>query len=274
MRQINDGEVCIIEEVTNLKGCSLGESPREQNWVVVKWKEAFMLDSYFFGQSRAQPYYQDENFNIWKFPAITEKRPKQKRPVILNYSIMTRAYGTCLNPDSFINHLNRHGFDVYLMDWGKDGLFTLSGWTLDNLADALDEKAITPLLKEHEVDDLNVFGICIGGLIVSHLINRRANDSSTASGSTKSRITVRRSSVPASGHGRALSATSIRSRSRFVTHYGTRASHFSLSTRFCCRVSAARCCAGVGANLGRKDGRPSPRWFASHWTTVGCRSQP
>ena len=126
-----------------------------------------MLDSYFFAKSRAQAYYQDENFNIWKFPATTEKARKQKRPIVLNYSIMTRAYGTCCNSDNFIDHFNRHGFDVYLMDWGKDTLFSLSGWTLDHLADALNEKAIMPLLEEYKVDSVNVFGICIGGLITS-----------------------------------------------------------------------------------------------------------
>jgi hypothetical protein len=131
-----------------------------------------MLDSIFLSKSRAQSYYQDNNFNIWKFPAEVEKTQKQERPIILNYSIMTRAYGTFFNKDSFIDYFNRYGFDVYLMDWGKEELFTLSGWTLDMLADALKEHALNPLLKEYEVRDLNVFGICIGGLIVSYLINR------------------------------------------------------------------------------------------------------
>jgi len=131
-----------------------------------------MLDPLFFANSRAQIYYQDEYFNIWKFATEVDAAKRQKRPVILNYSIMTRAYGTCFNRDSFIDFINRQGFDLFLMDWGKESLFTLSGWTLDRLADALDEKAVTPLLKEYGVDSLNVFAICIGGLITSHLINR------------------------------------------------------------------------------------------------------
>jgi hypothetical protein len=132
-----------------------------------------MFDTYFFNNSKAEPYYQDSHFNIWKFPAAAESAVKQKRPIILNYSIMTRAYGTCFNKDHFIGYFNRRGFDVYLMDWGKDGLFTLSGWTLDQLADALNDKAVMPLLKDYGVDDLDIFGICIGGLITSHMINRR-----------------------------------------------------------------------------------------------------
>lgn len=86
-----------------------------------------MFDPVFYANSKAQPYYQDDNFNIWKFPADTEAGKKQKRPLILNYSIMTRAYGTFFNEDSFIDFFNKHGFDVYLMDWGKETLFTLNG---------------------------------------------------------------------------------------------------------------------------------------------------
>jgi hypothetical protein len=48
----------------------------------------------------------------------------------------------------------------------------LPGWTLDTLADNLKDKAVEPLLAEYKVDSLNVFGICIGGLITSHLINK------------------------------------------------------------------------------------------------------
>jgi len=85
---------------------------------------------------------------------------------------MTRAYGTFGNEDSFIHYFNRHGFDVYLMDWGKDHVFSLSGWSLDDLSNALETKAVIPLLKEYKVDSLNIFGICIGGLITSHMINK------------------------------------------------------------------------------------------------------
>jgi hypothetical protein len=129
-----------------------------------------MLDTYFYQKSNAEPYYQDDHFNIWKFAGTG--KTKQKKPVILNYSIMTRAYGTCFNQNSFIDFFNRYGFDVYLMDWGKTSFFTLPGWTLDTLADSLRDKAVEPLLGDYKVDSLNVFGICIGGLITAHLINR------------------------------------------------------------------------------------------------------
>ena len=129
-----------------------------------------MLDSIFFAYSRAEKYVDAEDYNIWKFPAKQEAAERQKVPIILNYSIMTRAYGACFNDDSFIDVFNDYGFDVYLMDWGKDTPAATTGWTLDKLAKELD-RAVDNLLKEYKVPQLNIFGICIGGLIISHMIN-------------------------------------------------------------------------------------------------------
>ena len=82
--------------------------------------EADMLDPLFFANSRAQIWYQDAYFNIWKFATDADPGKRQTRPVILNYSIMTRAYGTCFNKDSFIDFINQQGSDVFLIDWGKE----------------------------------------------------------------------------------------------------------------------------------------------------------
>ncbi len=136
-----------------------------------------MLDSIFFAISKAESYYQDDHFNIWKFPAKVEADKRQKRPIILNYSIMTRAYGACFNEDSFIDYFNKYGFDVYLMDWGKEYPFTLSGWTLDKLADTLNF-GVDLVCKQYGVENLNVFGVCIGGLITSYLINQHSKGDS------------------------------------------------------------------------------------------------
>jgi hypothetical protein len=135
-----------------------------------------MFDGVFFKESRAQPYYQDANFNIWKFPTTVASDKRKERPVIVNYSIMTRAYATCFNQDNFIELFNQQGFDVFLMDWGTDRVFSLQGWTLDQLSDNLRYKAVEPLLQEYQVDSLDIFGICIGGLIASHMINRGLKD--------------------------------------------------------------------------------------------------
>ena len=129
-----------------------------------------MLDAYFM--KNVEKFIENDNYIVWKFPAAKDAYEKQARPLIFLYSIMTRAYGTWFNDDNFIAHFNEEGFDVYLVDWGKSDLFTLSGWTLDGMADIFEKQVLDPLLDLYKVKTLNVFAVCIGGLILTYLINK------------------------------------------------------------------------------------------------------
>jgi len=130
-----------------------------------------MLDAFFM--RNVDKFIENDHYIVWKFPAAKDAYEKQTRPLVYLYSIMTRAYGTWFNDDNFITHFNDEGFDVYLVDWGKSDLFTLSGWTLDGMADIFEKQVIDPLLDLYKVKKLNVFAICIGGLILTYLINNR-----------------------------------------------------------------------------------------------------
>jgi len=130
-----------------------------------------MLDAFFMKD--VEKFIDNAHYTVWKFPARKDAYEKQARPLIYLYSIMTRAYGTWFNEDSFITYFNDEGFDVYLVDWGKSELFTLSGWTLDGMSEIFEKQVIDPLLKLYKIKTLNVFAICIGGLILTYLINNR-----------------------------------------------------------------------------------------------------
>ncbi len=138
-----------------------------------------MLDPFYM--NGVDKFFEDDHFIVWRFPA-DKKAVKQERPIILNYSIITRAYGMHFNNDNFISCFNKNGFDVYLVDWGKTAIFTLHGWTLDNLADNLLENVVDPLLEKYNVDKLNVFGICLGGFLLSYLIDREQGRKKNAAG--------------------------------------------------------------------------------------------
>ncbi len=131
----------------------------------------FMLDWYYM--QNAEKFLDNRHFIVWKFPAKSNCYEKQDRPLIYSYSIMTRAYGTYFNDNNMIEYFNQEGFDVYLVDWGNSTLFSLSGWTLDDLADNLECCVIDPLLKKYNVSKLNVFAVCIGGAILSYLIEKK-----------------------------------------------------------------------------------------------------
>lgn len=127
-----------------------------------------MLEPVFFKNSEI--YYQDEFFRVLKFPASSHAPEKQSRPLVYLYSIMSRGYGTVFNPDSMTQYYNEEGFDVYLVDWGLDTLYTLKGWSLDQLSHTLKDKVLLPLIQEYQVENLNLFAVCIGGVILSNLL--------------------------------------------------------------------------------------------------------
>ena len=48
----------------------------------------------------------------------------------------------------------------------------MNGWGVDQICDTLRDKAVLPLLEEYKTDSLNIFGICIGGMLAAHMINK------------------------------------------------------------------------------------------------------
>lgn len=133
-----------------------------------------MLEPLYLGD--AETFLENDHYIVWKFPASDAAYEKQARPLILSYSIMTRAYGTRFNVDDMIGHFNHEGFDVFLVDWGKTGPFTLAGWTLDDLVDRLETEVIDGLLAAYNVPNLNVFAICIGGAVLTYLLAKRGEE--------------------------------------------------------------------------------------------------
>ena len=130
-----------------------------------------MLDAHYM--NGVDKYIDNENYIVWKFSASEDAYEKQKRPLVYSYSLMTRAYGTWFNEENLIDYFTKEGFDVYLVDWGTNQLFTLPGWTMDHIADVMENKVIMPLLEAYKVDRLNLFCVCIGGAILSYMLEKK-----------------------------------------------------------------------------------------------------
>ena len=118
-------------------------------------------------------YIDSPHYTVWKFPADKDAPVKQKRPIVYSYSLMTRGYGNWFVDNNFIDHFIKQGFDVYLVDWGTSELFTLSGWSEDDLLNVIEIEIIDRLRKEYKVDKVNVFAVCIGGLLFSGLFAKK-----------------------------------------------------------------------------------------------------
>jgi polyhydroxyalkanoate synthase subunit PhaC len=90
---------------------------------------------------------------------------KFKTPVIFSYALVNRQDMLDLQPDrSFIRNLLDLGLDIYMIDWGyptrADKDVTLDdyvNWFLDGIIDYV--------RKAHDIDKVNLAGICQGGTI-------------------------------------------------------------------------------------------------------------
>jgi polyhydroxyalkanoate synthase len=84
-------------------------------------------------------------------------------PVLLVYALVNKPYILDLRPgNSFVGHLLREGYDVFLLDWGTPG-WEDRGTTLDELVGEHLPKAVERMRRAGAGDDYTLFGYCMGG---------------------------------------------------------------------------------------------------------------
>ena len=88
-------------------------------------------------------------------------------PVLLVYALINRPYILDLRPESsFVGHLLRHGYDVFMLDWGRPGLED-RGRTLDELIGEHLPAATARIARAGAGRDLTLIGYCMGGTMAS-----------------------------------------------------------------------------------------------------------
>ena len=90
---------------------------------------------------------------------------RYRPPLLIVFSIFSRSFILDLVPgNSFVEHLLRAGFDVYLLDWGEaDERDARNG--LEYYADAAIPAAIREVRKNSNSDEVNLLGYCFGGVL-------------------------------------------------------------------------------------------------------------
>ncbi|EGD56717.1 alpha/beta fold hydrolase [Gordonia neofelifaecis] len=88
---------------------------------------------------------------------------RYRPPLLIVFSVVSRAYILDLTPgNSFVEHLLRGGFDVYMLDWGEpDERDARNGF--EYYADAVIPAAIREVCKRSEADEVSILGYCFGG---------------------------------------------------------------------------------------------------------------
>ncbi len=95
--------------------------------------------------------------------------PEQRHPVplLLVFALMNRPSILDLRPgNSFVEYMVKHGFDVYLLDWGAPGIedknLKFDDYVLDYLP-----RAVRKLKSFSGADEFSLLGWCIGALITT-----------------------------------------------------------------------------------------------------------
>ncbi len=86
-------------------------------------------------------------------------------PVVLVMSLISKPYILDLVPgQSFVEFLLRHGFDVYMIDWGvprpEDHTLRLEDYVLD-----LMPRCIEQVQRTTREEEFSLFGYCMGGTL-------------------------------------------------------------------------------------------------------------
>lgn len=98
-------------------------------------------------------------------------------PLLLVFALMNRPSILDLRPgNSFVEYMVKHGYDVYLLDWGTPGIedkqLTFDDYVLDYLP-----RAVRKLKSFSGADEFSLLGWCIGALITTMYAALRGRES-------------------------------------------------------------------------------------------------
>jgi polyhydroxyalkanoate synthase subunit PhaC len=104
---------------------------------------------------------------LYRYEHPVEAPVKYQTPLLIVYALINKPYILDLLPGrSFIEYLVMHGVDVYLLDWGTPGPED-KRLRFDDLVMAYLPRAIRQVRKTSGQKRLNIFGYCIGGVLVT-----------------------------------------------------------------------------------------------------------
>ncbi|MGZ4135395.1 MAG: class III poly(R)-hydroxyalkanoic acid synthase subunit PhaC [Tumebacillaceae bacterium] len=87
----------------------------------------------------------------------------KKTPILMVYAMINKPYILDVEPgNSFVEHLVREGFDVYMLDWGEAGIEDRGNGFAEYVLDYL-HKAVERVCMASGSEQVNVFAYCMGG---------------------------------------------------------------------------------------------------------------
>ncbi|HYT92962.1 MAG TPA: alpha/beta fold hydrolase [Gemmataceae bacterium] len=113
---------------------------------------------------------------LYRYIPVVPEEQRHKIPLLLVFAIMNRPHVLDLRPGhSFVEYMLKHGYDLYLLDWGapgpEDKNLKFDDYTLEYLP-----RAIRKLKSVSGSDRFNMLGWCLGALISTMYAALRPDD--------------------------------------------------------------------------------------------------
>ena len=99
---------------------------------------------------------------LWRYRS---DRVTLRPPLLIVHSLVSRSYVLDLQPgNSFVEHLQSAGFDVFLLDW-READERQADERLEDYADTYLPEAVRRTCEAAGEDTVNLFGYCFGGVL-------------------------------------------------------------------------------------------------------------
>lgn len=102
---------------------------------------------------------------LYRFIPVVPEHERKRVPLFMVFAIMNRPHVLDLRPGhSYAEYMLRHGYDLYLLDWGapgpEDKNLTFDDYVLEYLP-----RAVRKLKNVSGCDEFSMLGWCLGALI-------------------------------------------------------------------------------------------------------------
>ena len=113
---------------------------------------------------------------LYHYIPVVPAEQRRQIPLLMVFAIMNRPHVLDLRRGhSFVEYMLRHGYDLYLLDWGapgpEDRNLTFDDYTLEYLP-----RVVRKLKSVADTDRFNMLGWCLGALISTLYASLRPND--------------------------------------------------------------------------------------------------
>jgi polyhydroxyalkanoate synthase subunit PhaC len=117
------------------------------------------------GQTPKEVIWTKNKAKLYHYEPMVEKHFPV--PILIVYALINRPYVLDLMPgNSFVEYMVKHGFDVFMLDWGtpgdEDQKLTFEDYVLDYIP-----RAVKKVLRSAKAEEISLLGYCMGGTMTA-----------------------------------------------------------------------------------------------------------